>query len=208
GPILKNDTFLIRTNNNGCISGARTVIVNATPYPQSLTVQNDSVCAGSKANLKASSDIGSIRWFKQSNGGIPFYTGDIYQTNLLNSDTFFFVEALNGQCVMSPRVRVDALVGSSFAPAPPTMSSDTVICLSSSNTMMFTALAGSGLSVRWFNSASGGSPITLGNNFTYVPNKREVKTFYADAFNGVCGSTRESVTLTVEDFPMVSNAFG
>jgi hypothetical protein len=207
GPLYASDTFLVRITNNGCVSSLRTVTVATNSYPQTLSVLNDSVCAGSKANLKAVADIGTINWFTQSTGGTPFFTGTVYQTKLLNKDTTFYVEANNGQCVMSPRVKVEALVGANFAPQAPLMSNDTSICLSGSSTVVFNANAGSGLTVRWFSNASGGTPINIGNMYTYVPSKREVISFYADAFNGVCGSSREPVTLTVDDFPTISKIF-
>lgn len=207
GPLYTSDTFLVRATNNGCLSSLRTVTVATNSYPQTLSVLNDSVCAGSKANLKAVSDVGNVRWYTQSNGGVPFYTGTVFQTNLLNKDTSFYVEAINGQCIMTPRVKVEALVGANFAPQAPLMSNDTSVCLSGSGNIVFTANAGSGLTVRWFSNASGGTPINTGNSYTYIPNKREVISFYADAFNGVCGSTREAVTLSVEDFPGISQTF-
>jgi len=207
GPVTVSDTFLLRADNNGCVSNARTLMLNATAYPQTLQVLNDSVCAGSKANLKASSDIGNLRWFTSPTGGIPIHSGPIYQTPVLNADTSFYVEAINGQCILKPRVKVEALVGSDFAPVPPILSNDTTVCLSATGSLNFTATPGSGLSVRWFSAASGGTPITLGSTYNYVPYKREVITFYADAFNGVCGSTREGVTLTVEDYPTISTVF-
>ncbi|MBL7837012.1 MAG: T9SS type A sorting domain-containing protein, partial [Bacteroidetes bacterium] len=39
----------------------------------------------------------------------------------------------------------------------------------------------------------------------FVPSKREVRTFYADAYNGVCGSTKEPVNINIERYPDVSN---
>lgn len=204
-PVSKNDTFYLRANNKGCLSGLRTVIIKANAYPTSLNVLNDSVCAGSKANLKAQSNIGTINWYTSANGGLPFFNGEVYQTGILNKDTSFWVQAGNNGCNMSPRVKVSALVGSNFAPSAPVVSNDTTVCLASGNVLTLNATAGTGLTVRWFNAASGGSSIHTGNNFNFLPVKREIKTFYADAFNGVCGSTRVPINITVEDYPSISN---
>ena len=204
-PITKNDTFYLRANNNGCISGLRTIIIRANAYPTMLNVVNDSVCAGSKANLRASSDIGNIQWYKDITGGLPFYSGTVYQTIVLNKDTSFYVQANNNGCILSPRLPISALVGSNFAPDAPVLSNDTTVCLAAANTLTLNASVGSGLSVRWFNSASGGSSFQTGATLNFLPTFRQVKTFYADAYNGVCGSTRVPINITVEDFPIISN---
>lgn len=204
-PITKSDTFYLRAVNDNCISAYRTVILKANAYPNSLTVLNDSVCAGSRANLKATSNIGTIQWFTNPLGGLPFYNGPVYQTQVLNKDTFFYVEANNSGCRMSPRVRVDALVGSNFAPSPPTVSNDTTVCLSAGAAVNLSAVAPIGLSVRWFNNASGGNSISTGSTYQFMPTIREYKTFYVDAFNGVCGSSRIPINITVEDHPIVSD---
>jgi hypothetical protein len=122
----------------------------------------------------------------------------------LSSDTSFYVQAVNNGCALNPRKLVRALVGSNFAPTAPVISNDTTICLASGNAIALNANAGSGLSVRWFDVASGGSSIQSGNTYYFLPNKREIKTLYADAYNGVCGSTRVPVNITVEDYPSIS----
>ncbi|HEY1047831.1 MAG TPA: T9SS type A sorting domain-containing protein [Bacteroidia bacterium] len=204
-PIAKSDTMYIRAVNNTCLSSFRVTQISALDYPKNFSVLNDSVCAGSKANLKANSSLGSLKWYTQSVGGSPFFTGSVYQTPVLNKDTSFYVEAANAQCVISPRLKVDALVGANFAPAPPVMSNDTIVCLGSGNAVTINANAQAGLTIRWFANASGGIPINLGNTYSYLPTIREVKTFYADAFNGVCGSSREAMNLTIESHPSISS---
>lgn len=202
-PVTNNDTFYIRAVNNNCISPLRTVIIRANAYPTNLNVVNDSVCSGSKATLKASSSIGTLTWYTNPLGGLPFYSGPNYQTGVLTKDTFFFVEASNIGCVLTPRMKVQALVGANFAPVSPVVSPDTTVCLGAGNPVVLKATAGVGLTIRWFNSA--GTFLSTGPSYTFVPSKREVKTFYADAYNGVCGSTKEPVNITIERHPDISS---
>lgn len=202
-PIVSNDTFYVRAVNGTCISPLRTVILRANAYPSSLTVVGDSVCAGSKATLKATANVGKLTWYTQPVGGLPFYSGSNYQTNVLLKDTFFYVEANNFGCVLSPRAKVNALVGSNFAPASPVVSPDTTVCLGAGGSVILKATAGVGLTVRWYNSS--GTLLTTGSTYSFVPGKREVKTFYADAYNGVCGSTKEPVNITIEKYPDLSS---
>ena len=203
-PLIQNDTFYLRANNNGCMSGLRTIIIKVNDYPSYCNVVNDSICAGSKANLKALSDIGTIQWYTDQATPLPFYSGNVYQTTVLSNDTSFYVQAVNNGCALNPKKLVRALVGANFAPTAPIMSNDTTVCLASGNAIALRATVGSSLAVRWFDVASGGSSIQAGKIYYFLPTKREIKTLYADAFNGVCGSTRVPINVTVEDYPSIS----
>jgi hypothetical protein len=202
-PFTQSDTVYVRSVNFSCVSSLRTIILKANAYPSTLTIKSDSVCAGSSAKLIASTNVGNIRWFTDATGGLPFYSGSSYQTQVLFKDTFFYVEANNLGCIMSPRVRVSALVGSDFAPQSPQTSADTTVCLGSGGSVQLRASAGSGLSVRWYNEA--GTQVSTGATYSFTPTKREVLTFYADAFNGICGSSKVPVRITVEQHPAVSS---
>ncbi|MFM6983634.1 MAG: T9SS type A sorting domain-containing protein, partial [Chitinophagaceae bacterium] len=202
-PFTQSDTMYIRSVNNSCVSSLRTVILKANAYPSTLTIVSDSVCAGSTANLKASANVGNVRWFTDLTGGLPFYSGSNYQTPVLFKDTYFYVEANNLGCIKTPRVRVDALVGSDFAPQEPLTSNDTTVCMGSGGSVTLRASAGSGLSIRWFNEA--GTQVGTGATYSFSPVKRETLTYYADAYNGICGSSKVPVRVVVEQHPAVSS---
>ncbi|MDI1232893.1 MAG: T9SS type A sorting domain-containing protein [bacterium] len=202
--ISKSDTVYVRGNNHTCVTSFRTVILNVNAYPTTLSALNDSVCSGSKANLKGFTNIGNIEWFETPNSPNLLFKGAVYQTPVLSRDTFFYIQANNLGCIKGPRIKVSALVGSNFAPNAPLVSMDTIVCLATTSVVQLNASAGSGLTIRWFNAASGGSSVTTGSVFYFSPTTRGVKTFYADAYNGICGSSREPVEVTVEDFPKIS----
>lgn len=200
-PFTTSDTMYIRSVNNSCVSSLRTLILKANAYPSNLVVTDDSVCAGSTANLKANVNVGNIRWYNTLTGGLPFYSGNNYQTPVLFKDTAFYVEANNLGCIMTPRMKVNALVGSNFAPQEPVTSADTTVCLGSGGSVQLRASAGSGLTVRWFNES--GAQVGTGSTYYFTPNKRETLTYYADAFNGICGSSKVPVKIKVEQHPTV-----
>lgn len=202
--ITKSDTVFVRGINHTCATSFRPVGLTVNAYPTSLTALNDSVCSGSKANLKGFTNIGSIEWFQTPSSPNVLFKGSVYQTPVLTRDTFFFIQANNLGCVKGPRIKVSALVGANFAPSSPIVTKDTTICLATTSVLQLNASAGSGLTIRWFNAASGGSSITSGPVFYFSPTVRDVRTFYADAYNGVCGSTREPVVVTIEDYPRIS----
>ncbi|MDP2176707.1 MAG: PKD domain-containing protein [Bacteroidota bacterium] len=203
--VVKSDTVYVRSNHNGCVSAMRMLIIKANNYPTALIFKDDSICSGSRGILKASTNVGNVLWYNALNSSSPFFTGEIYQTPILNSNVSFFIEANNLGCKLTPRQEIKVNVGSDFAPSPPIVSNDTSVCLtSSSNSVKLNSIPGSGLTTRWYNVGSGGSPFSNDDTFVFNPTVKEIKVFYADAFNGVCGSSRVPVTVTVDAFPSVS----
>jgi hypothetical protein len=202
--VLANDTVYLRARNKTCLSNFRTVIIRANKYPTTLSFKDDSICAGSRAILKATTDAGNILWFNNINDITPIHTGEIYQTPILMNDFKYYIEANNAGCKLLPRQEINIRVGADFAPNPPVVSNDTLVCLSNGTDVEVSATPGSGLSIRWFNTNSGGAPIGLNNTYVFSPTFRETKILYADAFNGVCGSSRVPVEISVEDYPLLN----
>ncbi len=202
-PLIQTDTFYLRANNNGCTSNFRAIILNVNNYPTILSATNDTICAGSKATLKGSTDAGNIEWFENITGGLKVFTGNVYQSPTLTADTFFYIQANNKGCLKTPRIKITATVKGNIAPVSPLKSNDTAVCLYATNNVNLTASATAGLTIRWFDVGTGGSPIKTGNNFSFTPTKREIKTIYVDAYNGQCGSTREPINITVDNFPNI-----
>lgn len=208
GVLVKNDTTYIKATNNMCVSSFRNNFLNVYEYPNVPTVKNDSVCSGSIANLQANSNLGSINWFRNTTGGSFFYSGNVFQTDNLFADTSYYVEANNKGCISKPRVEVKALVGANFAPTPPAMGKDTSICLRPTATIYLQALSSGGNTTRWFDVAAGGVPISTGPTLAFTPSVRGDKYFYADAYNGVCASSRLPIKIEVNDFPDISTYKG
>ncbi len=203
--VTKNDTFLVRANNNGCYSNTRQFIIRANSYPTSLTFKDDSVCSGSRGIILANSNIGTISWYYNINDNAPFFTGNSFQTPVLNTTTSYFIEANNLGCKLTPRKEVKVNVGSDFAPLEPVLSNDTNICLSSSTSLTINSTVASGLTVRWYDIASGGTSFSNNSSINFTPTQRGLKTFYAEAYNGVCGSSRVPININVDDFPSFGN---
>jgi hypothetical protein len=201
--VLKNDTLYLRANNRGCVSGFRILYIKANDYPSNLTFKDDSICSGSRGILKANTNVGSVLWYNGINDLTPFFTGSVYQTPVLTNNISYYIVASNLGCKLTPRQEIKVNVGSNFAPQPPVVSNDTTVCLSNTNLVVLNASASSGLTTRWFNVGSGGTSFSSTNSINFNPTIREEKVYYVDAFNGVCGSTRVPVTVTVEDFPSV-----
>jgi len=99
-------------------------------------------------------------------------------------------------------VKVQALVGQDFAPSEPLVSNDTIVCLSSNPSILLEAQ--SIHTLRWYNVASGGTPIHTGSNFLFTPNAMGNYEYFVEAWNGICGSTRNKITIQVDNAPQPS----
>lgn len=204
--LTNNITYYARTKSNICYSNASAANIFVYKYPDPPVVRNDSICAGSRANLSAfASNNEVIEWFIDSNAAFPFFIGEVYQTPVLSSDTFFYVQANNFGCKNSERIKVSAFVSQAFAPSDPTVSPDTFACMGNSPIIDMYASVNSNDTLRWFNQASGGTPIAKGNSYQFIPTQRGVYNFYVDAWNGICGSSRNPIRVVIEDAPSVTS---
>ena len=200
-PAIHSDTFYISSKNNNCESTRNYIPFEVNPYPTVDQIVNDSICAGANSNLEVKTSDGNVRWFTDSIGGSPIFTGKVYISGPYTRDTSFFVEVSNGTCALPGRQRISIFVSSNFAPLDPAVSNDTTLCLIDASALSLSASIASNDTIRWFNAPSGGNPLFKGTSYNYTPTAKEVKTFYVDAWNGVCGSSRVPIKLTINDYP-------
>lgn len=199
----QNDSFWVRSQNGPCFSSFVKIRLTVNDYPNKPTVQDAQVCIGAAANLQASTNKGQIEWFSTSVGGKIVFTGNTLQTAPLFSDTSLYVQANNQGCVnKNGRTKVTAFVSNNFAPQKPGVVADTFACFAPGQS--FTLQATGNDTIRWFNQPSGGTPIALGGNYTFVPPGRGTYDYFVEVWNGVCASSREHSTLHVYRPPAVS----
>lgn len=208
--VQNTDTFFVKAVNNSCESNWLMIPFEVNKYPTKLTVKNDSICAGATANLQAFTDYGQLYWYDQATGGSLMYTGQVLQTGKLSRDTQFYVVANNKGCMYAGGAKlVKAFVGSSFAPTSPTVPADTFVCARGVNSVTLKASSNSSSdTLRWFTDATGGSPVAIGSTYTFKGTKRGDGYAYVESWNGICGSGRAAVKITVKDYPAVFGATG
>lgn len=201
---LSKDTFLYARISNGiCLSNAGSVALSVFTYPTVPVVKNDSICAGSRATLLAVSPGSlNINWFRDSSANFPFFTGNIYQTPILNADTFFFVRASNYNCFSTGFVKVRALVGQDFAPTEPDYTGDTSVCVGTNPLVTLQASTQSQDQIRWFDQTGTGNPIATGPTYSFSPTQKGTYNFFVETWNGSCGSSRVIATVIVDDAPV------
>jgi hypothetical protein len=93
--------FLIEANFKGCMSGALSKTAKLDFNHSPIVQANDaSTCRGEKATLEVTSDMKDVRytWYSGSGNAIKGHTGETFETDVIDGETFYFVsaEAPNG----------------------------------------------------------------------------------------------------------------
>lgn len=205
GPLFNNDTLFVQAVNAQCSTQLIRKIIKVNETPRLLSVKNDSVCLNSSANLSAKANIGTLNWYTSPGSTLPFYTGDVYSTGNLNSNVTYYVEANNNNCLSGGRQPVTAFVSSNFAPSDPRVVRDTIVCLLDGD-LTLRASAGAGDTIRWYTVPSGGTPFLSGESLAVSVNRLGRQTFYVDAFDGNCASSRLQVNIRTFTFPASTNS--
>jgi uncharacterized protein (TIGR02145 family) len=127
---LTNDTQVITSNNSNGKSGQSVRCVQDDAGGKTPTIQSTyagSSCGPGPVYMYASASKGFVNWYTTPTGGSPVYTGNSYQISLLASTTTFYVEAIYGVSISSPRIPVLATIKPLFNPGS-LVSADEIIC--------------------------------------------------------------------------------
>ncbi|WP_181369524.1 T9SS type B sorting domain-containing protein [Flavobacterium album] len=200
--ITTTTTYYVEAANGTCISAARqpaTVTVNALP---TINPANPATaCAGQTATISVSTPTpATINWYNAATGGTLLSTGNSFTTPVLNATTTYYAEAVNAEgCVSATRTSVQVTVTPT---STLTVTTPVTTCNGSTATLQATPSAGA--TVNWYTTATGGTAVGTGNNFT-TPAINATTTYYAEAVNGTCiSSSRSAVIVNVSASPTVT----
>ncbi|MCW3462619.1 Ig-like domain-containing protein [Chitinophaga nivalis] len=192
--------------NGGCPSASRTkATVNVISIPATPVVAASAafVCQGGTVTLNIVNPVPgtTYRWYNAATGGTLLATGASYTTGPLNTSTDFYAEASNGNCSSTARAKVSIGVGQ--APTPTLEANALTICNGTKATFRVTS-ATNGVTYKWYNTPTGGTPIFTGPVFTSDPLTASTD-FYVEAVgnSGQCGdpSARVKASATVVSAP-------
>ncbi|MCB9261685.1 MAG: T9SS type A sorting domain-containing protein [Flavobacteriales bacterium] len=198
--LQETSTKYAEAHNGECKSKRVKNKIDVIETPKITGVEHDSVCLNSMANLIAHTSAGTVRWYADSTTLNPVGSGEVFQIGPLDSDTFLYAQAVNGQCSENERFKVLAYVNAAFAPADPTVGNDTAICLLDGS---ITLVANGNQTLRWFDVAAGGSPIDTGTSTIFKPKKRGTFYKYVESFDGKCASSRLPIKVVVSHFDVL-----
>jgi gliding motility-associated-like protein len=169
-----------------------------------IPVTSTQICSGAQAVLSATTVANTtFKWYTTATSGIPVYTGAVYTTPALTANTIYYVEAVRNGCI-DASARTAVTVNINPLPASPLVNGSAVnIC--SSQTATFTAQTISGVTVNWYTTATGGTPVFIGDAFT-TPALNSTTSYYAEAVNGngCSAAVRTQVTATVQQTPTIA----
>ncbi|MGV3695568.1 Ig-like domain-containing protein [Flavobacterium sp.] len=195
-PTVSSTTmYYVEASVGGCTSTrtAVTATVNTTPTITSTTPA--ARCDSGTVTLQAAASGGTLNWYSIPAGGTSLGTGTSFTTPSLSSNQFFYVEASTGTCT-SARTAVLATVNST-----PTVTG-TAGNRCDAGTVSLSASTSVG-TISWYASSSGGTAIGTGGTFV-TPGISATTTYYAEAINGSCTSTRIPVVATVNTSPTIT----
>jgi gliding motility-associated-like protein len=200
-PVLSaTTTYYIEVSKGSCANVARvpvTVTVNSAP-PAPVVAVVAPVCSGSAAIISIDAPVAdtSYSWFTTSTGGTPIFTGSVFTSPALTSNTTYYVEAANGTCVNTTRVAVNVTVNALPA-LPQVQASSTTVNAGQSETLVASSTEPS-VTFNWYDSLNGTVPVFSGDTFI-TPPLTTTTTYYAEAVSplGCASSTRVQVTITV-----------
>ena len=183
-------SYFAEATNGVCTSLVRTSVtatINEIPVITSTTPA--SRCGDGSVTLQATASIGTINWYNAPTGGTLVATGGSFTTPILGTTTIYYVEVVNGGC-NSARTAVNATV---FAVATITSTTPASRCDAGILTLNATSNVGT---LNWFNVPSGGTLLATGTSFT-TPSISVSTTYYVEATNGSCTSSRVAVTASI-----------
>ncbi len=183
-PYLNATTVYYAVAGNVCPSAPVSIsaIINSTAPP---TVTSQSACGPASVTLTATS-ASPIEWYSAATGGTLVGTGANFLTPVLSSTATYYAQAVNA-CA-STRIPATATITIVDPPSPSSASR----CGSGSLVISATSTD----PVTWWNSASGGTQIGSGINYT-TPALTSTATYYAQASKNGCNSTRVAVTAAI-----------
>ncbi|RYE23045.1 MAG: gliding motility-associated C-terminal domain-containing protein, partial [Sphingobacteriales bacterium] len=206
GVLNAGTTLYVAAARSGCTDASERapviITINQIPVAPVITNANVTVCPGQPATFTAQTVAGiSIRWYSAATGGTLLFTGNTFTTNAITANTSFYAEAVaGGTCTSTTRTQVTATV--SPLPATPGLTDNDLTICAGEVAALSVAAPVNGIIYRWYTTATGGTPIFTGINFTSDALNSD-KNFYVEAENATgCTSTqRAKATVNVDPKP-------
>lgn len=200
-PVLSSTTtYYVQTTVNGCTSARTPVVVTVNPTPVAPTALGAAICNNTSVTLEATAPGGNYEWYEAASGGLPIKSSSTYTTPALTATTTYYVQTVDNGC---PSARTAVTVMVDAVPDAPTISG-VDICSGTATTLTPTAPGGM---YRWFNQASGGTPLATAASFN-TPTLTASTTYYVQTIVNGCVSSRVPVAVTVNPIPAAPNASG
>ncbi|WP_316842211.1 putative Ig domain-containing protein [Pedobacter gandavensis] len=181
-----------------------TVTVDALPeVPVIVNGASIGLCAGEATTLSVQVPRTgtTYQWYDAATGGTLLGSGSTLPTGALMGTKDFYLLATNASGCGLAAGRVKVTVTVNIKPDVPSVVSAAVNACSGSTAVLSIANPVNGITYNWYSSATGGTALGSGVNFTTGP-ITGTNIFYAEAATATCASdSRTAVNVTVVTLP-------
>jgi gliding motility-associated-like protein len=166
--------------------------------PQITSTTESATCGNGNLILEATSNLGTINWFKNETGGIAIATGTTFTTPNLSKTTTYYIDTEYSLCdKYSTRTPVTATIYN--IPVITTTNSRFTLCGPGSVTLEAKTTEGT---IYWYSESKGNNLIAVGTTVTRTFDKNT--TLYIEAVNQNCTTgTRVPVEVVVYTLPII-----
>ncbi|WP_425280025.1 immunoglobulin domain-containing protein, partial [Flavobacterium fluviatile] len=205
--LTANTTYYVGVSRTGGCEGSERlpVVVNVSnPVAPAISGAGTSICSTGGDLQTTLSIINPIpgttyNWYETA-FGVPVFaaSGDTYSPTVPLGTSTFYVEAVIGSCVSLTRTQVDVI--STAIPAVPTVLTQSVTIQSGQNATLNATSSVSGVTLNWYDVASGGTAIAVNSPTFTTPILTATKTYYVESQSatGNCVSNRVPVVVNVQ----------
>ncbi len=167
--------------------------------PVITNVTNATRCGSGSVTLQAISNVGNlgtINWFTTPTGGTSIFTGNSFNTPVLNATTDYYVDAFPVGCTLGNRVQVTATI----KPVPVIgFTTPNPVCQNTNTMLQANTSLGA---INWYDSNTSLTPIFTGTSFT-TPILSASTSYFIEAINNGCVSNRVEIPVQVVPAPTV-----
>jgi gliding motility-associated-like protein len=200
-PILNHTTtyYVTVKGDNKCENNpanAKVVVVNVSALPSLPIVSSvgTTICSGSSTTLSITNNAAGItyEWYAAAVGGPVLFSGPSITTPILNTNTDYYVQAVNATGCVNGSGRVKVTVSVNAKPVNPILASSMVnTCTGSSAVITVTNIA-NGVTYNWYTSSTGGTIVGTGSVFT-TPVVNANINYFVEAISGTCISASRTL---------------
>ncbi|WP_035137062.1 Ig-like domain-containing protein, partial [Flavobacterium chungangense] len=206
-PNLTADTiyYLGVTRAAGCEGSERVPVqINVSnPVAPVISASGTSICSSGATQQTTLSVINPIpgttyNWYNVASNGVSLASGNTYSPTVPQGTTSFYVGAVIGSCLSPARTQVDVI--STAIPSVPTVLTQSVTIQSGQNATLNATTSEAGVTLNWYDVASGGSAIAINSPTFTTPVLTASKTYYVESQSatGNCVSARVPVVVNVQ----------
>ncbi len=179
-PLTTGNYYVSQTPSSNCESARTMVTVTVNPIPAAPAANSQSLCTGATvADLTASG--AGLKWYNVASGGTVLPT----TTALANGN--YYVSQTTSNCE-STRTMVAVTINP--IPAAPSSQTTQTFC----GTATVADLTATGTSLKWYTTATGGTPLTASTALA-------IGSYYVSQTTASCESTRTLIFVNINPIP-------